>query len=275
MKSRIPRVAALILVWAGGILTPASGQSTSQDPEMACMQRCPLVPDSFGTKKADPACIKKCLLTGGAPEPAPRPSSTIRFTPAWESSAIRRQQKLSMDAVVRRLPAGPPANAALVAAVKKWMLTNVTFHRTSRPASDGNAPELRATRGQLEIDDRFFAISDARQENLLMFELGKVLWIRTDPSQSDGASFPPDVRAAAARVTALTGTYSGVLYDLKRTAHNKDSLASLIDGADTASTWGYALRAIMLGLEPPTAEGRAAWARARPEFERAFAILVR
>ena len=275
MKPVLPRLAALTLACLAGALTPAFAQGASQDPEMACMQRCPLVPDSFGTKKADPACIKKCLLTGGAPDPAPPASAAIRFTPAWEASATRRQQKTTLEAVVRRLPQGTAASAPLVAAVKQWMLANVIFHRTSRPAFDGNAPELRATRGQLEIDDRFFAIGDAKQENLLMFELGKVLWIRTDPSQSGAPSFPPEVRAAAARVTALTGMHSGLLYDLKRAAHKDDSLGSLIDGADTASTWGYALRAIMLGLEPATAERRAEWARVRPEFERAFAILVR
>ena len=73
----IPGACALVCLF--GLSTPAFGQ----DPEMACIQRCPLVPDTMGTRKPDPACVKRCLLTGGGPE---RAASAVERLRTFSSS---------------------------------------------------------------------------------------------------------------------------------------------------------------------------------------------
>lgn len=269
-------VIACALLGFVALSPPALAQGNTQDPEMACIQRCSLVPDAFGTKKPDPACVKKCLLSGGAerapelprippivpPRSAKAATSGIRFTPAWETSDARKKQKLVMESLVSTLPSGTAANATLVASLKRWMLQRVTFHRTSIPTSPGiPGAEMRARPGQLEFEDRFFTVSRGRQQSLITFELGKVLWVSVDAT-------------ALVKITRVLDANDSVIMSLKRTPYLGADLGDLSDGADSASPLGYAVRALMLGLEPVDPAARATWRRIRPDLEREIAALL-
>jgi hypothetical protein len=167
-----------------------------------------------------------------------------------------------MESLVGTLPPGTPADAALIASIKRWMLQRVTFHRTSTPTSPLiPTAEMRARPGQLEFEDRFFAVSRGRQQSLLTFELGKVLWVSGD-------------RTALAGIKRILDANYSVIMSLKRTPYDRVDLGDLSDGADDASPFGYALRAVMLGLEPADPNARTAWRRIRPDIERAIAMLV-
>lgn len=220
----------------------------AQDPEMACLSRCPRVPDLMGSTKPDPACVRKCLMSGTA--------SPIRFTTSWDATPVRQLNKAVIEDLVGNFDS---SDAGLAEFLKDWMIENVTFNRVSTRSSPLiRVPEMRAGLDKLEFEDRFFTATDARRMNLLTFELAKVIWIRLDESERGNA------------IRRLVASHGGLFLELKHARHGGENLSDIADGGDAPSTFAYAVRAIVLDLQPASPQRAADWKKVKAQLESAI-----
>jgi hypothetical protein len=83
-------------------------------------------------------------------------------------------EKTLVEHLVASIPSSQ-ANLALGQIFKQWVSSNVVFDRA---LNSSKFPDLGVVPGRLRVNDTFFASrkTENEQTNLLVFELGKLLW---------------------------------------------------------------------------------------------------
>lgn len=118
---------------------------------------------------------------------------------------------------------------------KRWVNGNVVFERISRGMLDS---PVTASPGVIRVYDPYVTLKDARRKDLLVFELGKVLWFeRINPGPREAQ-------------TKRTREFEALYQRHERTIYAMQLSLGLVDN-DPQSQFAYACRVEVLNQEPP------------------------
>jgi|SRR5579864_2411848 len=187
-----------------------------------------------GTHEVSRDTVNRVLRCDPDVVTAPSPLS-----PNWSGGWVTGEKKSVRDALA----------AVKDEELRKWIVANAEFRRLHEPVNPLiHNDALIADRMALKFNEDFFTDSKARQDNLMAFESGKVLWHAVkDRSVGQNQTFE-----------AWFGSYAlehdSTIRQMKFAKHQQDSLSDLVDWTDYYSKFAYVFRAQALDLEKPQDE---------------------
>ena len=134
---------------------------------------------------------------------------------------------------------------------------------------------MSAGADRLTFYNGYSALSAEVRQNMLPFELGKVVYLRA-AAINDGSRPATDAERRAARdLLSIVGGRDGqLLARFREVPFERQDATFTSDFADGSSTLGHGFRALVLDLKP--AKGDAlAWAAVRDRLRGAFEVLLR
>lgn len=156
--------------------------------------------------------------------------------------------------------------------LKNWIAKNAEFNR-DKTFSSIPRPAMGADKSVLNFNDDFFSNDitnadgsrvknpDARRENLIAFEGGKVFWNHMKDSQRD-------------KLIDLAKRHGSVISQMKAANHENENLKWLADYGDYQSMFAYVFRAKALQLDKPKdKKGKQEWGDVIEEFSRIDSVL--
>jgi hypothetical protein len=167
--------------------------------------------------------------------------------------------------VIERLVNGFPdeavydtGNLPVGRALKRWIHAHVEFERVS--LAGGSV--LGVVPGRVKVPDVFFSLraddQNAAQSNVLLFELGKVLWWQINGDDAHVAQ-----TQTAGDFQKLVDQHSAAMDAMNLAGRNLERLGDY--GGDMQSRFAYAVRVGVLNLGPPngaSAKAAADWGKA-------------
>ncbi|MDI6891249.1 MAG: hypothetical protein QMC83_10005 [Thermodesulfovibrionales bacterium] len=160
-------------------------------------------------------------------------SSSLNWVDTWYGKKWDENEKKLVSKTLRGLKDGK---------LRNWIAANAKFGRYKY---DGVSP-LSVSGSVLRFKDDFFSgvITDAKRENLVAFEAGKVFWniMKDKPVEGD--------KTLERWFVDYVSRHSSVIWEMKRAKHKNEDFSGIGD-IDTTSQFAYIFRAQALKLDRP------------------------